>query len=52
LAGLAVGFWTNIQEIAKNWRVDRNFEPEMDHNTREMLYNKWLKAVEATRAFK
>lgn len=52
LAGLAVGFWTNIQEIAKNWRVDRNFEPEMDHNTREMLYNKWMKAVEAARVFK
>jgi glycerol kinase len=52
LAGLAVGFWSDKEEIAKNWQVDRNFEPEMDHNTREMLYNKWLKAVEAARAFK
>jgi glycerol kinase len=52
LAGLAVGFWSDKHEIAKNWHVDRVFEPDMDHNTREMLYNKWLKAVEATRAFK
>lgn len=52
LAGLAVGFWSDKEEIAKNWQVDRNFEPEMDHNTREMLYNEWLKAVEAARAFK
>jgi glycerol kinase len=52
LAGLAVGFWKDKQEIADNWAVDRNFDVKMDDNTRETLYNGWLIAVEATRSFK
>ncbi|MGA9175233.1 MAG: glycerol kinase GlpK, partial [Thermoactinomyces sp.] len=52
LAGLAVGFWKSKQEIADNWAIDRTFDVKMDDNTREKLYNGWVKAVEATRAFK
>ena len=29
-AGLAVGYWDDLDELRKNWRVDREFEPEMD----------------------
>lgn len=50
LAGLAVGFWTNKEEIESNREVSKVFTPEMDAETRERLYNGWKKAV--TRAMK
>lgn len=52
LAGLAVGYWKDKEEIAKQWVVEKTFEPEMDEQQREGLYTGWQKAVEATRAFK
>ncbi len=48
LAGLAVGFWQDQQEIARNWAVDRVFEPDMSAERREELYAGWEKAVERT----
>ncbi|WAH37725.1 glycerol kinase GlpK [Alicyclobacillus dauci] len=52
LAGLAVGFWDSRDEIASNWRIDRTFDVQMDDSDRTSLYNGWVKAVNATRAFK
>jgi glycerol kinase len=52
LAGLAVGYWESQEEIAKQWAVNRTFEPSMDEVQREELYNGWVKAVKATMAFK
>ncbi|HEU5138578.1 MAG TPA: glycerol kinase GlpK [Bacillales bacterium] len=52
LAGLAVGFWESREEIAENWKLDRNFEDEMGSEERDRLYGGWQKAVEATRVFK
>ncbi|SFJ93256.1 glycerol kinase GlpK [Thermoflavimicrobium dichotomicum] len=52
LAGLAVGFWQDKQEIAENWAIDQAFHVQMDDKTREKLYNGWKKAVHATRTFK
>lgn len=52
LAGLAVGFWADKEEIAKNWRVDRTFAAQMDDTERKQLYTGWVKAVSATRTFK
>ncbi|AFK85520.1 MULTISPECIES: glycerol kinase GlpK [Thermoanaerobacterium] len=46
LAGIATGFWSGREEVAKNWGVDRHFEPNMDDETREKLYAGWKKAVE------
>lgn len=46
LAGIATGFWSGREEVAKNWGVDRHFEPNMDIETREKLYAGWKKAVE------
>ena len=46
LAGLAVGFWANKAEIAAQWNIDRNFQPQMDPAERERLYQGWQKAVE------
>lgn len=51
LAGLAVGFWDDRSEIAKNWKVARTFEPAMEAETREQLYSGWKKAVKAAIAF-
>ncbi|OXS78629.1 glycerol kinase GlpK [Domibacillus enclensis] len=51
LAGLAVGFWDDRSEIAKNWKVARTFEPAMEEETREQLYSGWKKAVKAAIAF-
>lgn len=46
LAGIATGFWSGREEVAKNWGVDRHFEPNMDDEAREKLYAGWKKAVE------
>lgn len=52
LAGLAVGFWDNEDEIAQQWAIDRAFEPTMEEVRRNDLYNGWKKAIHATMAFK
>jgi glycerol kinase len=47
-AGLAVGFWDNLEDLRKNWGVDKIWEPQMDADTRARLYKGWLKAVQRT----
>jgi len=46
LAGLAIGFWQNQQEVAEQWAIDRTFEPRMSADQRETLYTGWKRAVE------
>ncbi|HYF82291.1 MAG TPA: glycerol kinase GlpK [Clostridia bacterium] len=45
LAGLAVGFWSNKDEIAEKWNVDKVFNPSMDKSVSEKKYSGWRKAV-------
>ncbi|MBS4190851.1 glycerol kinase GlpK [Bacillus sp. FJAT-49705] len=52
LAGIAVGFWKNQEEIAGQWAIDKSFAPTMESNIRNDLYNGWKKAVHAAMAFK
>lgn len=52
LAGLAVGYWESKEEIAEQWAIDKAFEPNMEANERETLYDGWKKAVKAAMAFK
>ncbi len=52
LAGLAVGYWSEKEEIAKQWKVKQTFREKLAEEQREMLYNGWRKAVNATREFK
>ncbi len=47
-AGLAVGFWNNLEDLRANWQVDKTWEPKMDETKRAALYKGWLKAVERT----
>ncbi len=46
LAGLAVGFWSGLREVADHWAIDRTFEPQMSADQRESLYAGWKRAVE------
>ncbi|MBP1990492.1 glycerol kinase GlpK [Paenibacillus eucommiae] len=52
LAGLAVGFWKDQEEIAAQWHIDRTFERSMEESQRSELYAGWKKAVRAAMAFK
>ena len=52
LAGLAVGFWKDKQEIMENRQIDRTFTPQLPEDEVSRLYNGWQKAVEAARVFK
>jgi glycerol kinase len=45
LAGLAVGYWANREEIARNWMADRTFVPRMEATRREELFAGWRRAV-------
>ncbi|BDU51394.1 glycerol kinase GlpK [Haliovirga abyssi] len=45
LAGLAVGFWTSKEEIAKKWKMDKKFVNEITEERKEELYETWKKAV-------
>ena len=47
-AGLAVGFWDGLEDLRRNWQVDRTWTPEMDEEQRVKLYDGWLKAVQRT----
>ena len=45
LAGLAVGYWKDTEEIRRNWQMEREFTPKMDAVTRARLLHGWEKAV-------
>lgn len=51
LAGLAIGFWESQAEIARQWQLERSFEPVMSADQRESLYSGWQRAVERARAW-
>jgi glycerol kinase len=48
-AGLAVGFYKNVEELCGRWSVDRTWKPAMDKARRERMYGMWKRAV--TRSF-
>lgn len=47
-AGLAVGYWSGMEELRANWAADRTWQPAMDEEVRRNLYAGWRKAVERT----
>jgi glycerol kinase len=49
LAGLAVGFWSGLDEIASMWTVDRRFEPTLADDRRQANLAQWRRAVERSR---
>ncbi len=47
-AGLAVGYWSGLDDLRLNWQVDQTWQPSMNAGQRKALYHSWLKAVERT----
>jgi len=51
LAGLATGFWKNIDSIAAQWKVDATFSPQMTNGDKEKRLSAWKRAVTAVLAW-
>jgi glycerol kinase len=47
-AGLATGFWAEVEDLRENWVEDKRWEPQMDASQRDELYKYWKKAVTRT----
>ncbi len=46
LAGLAVGYWKDLDEISEDFSIDRTFKPQMSQEKRDKNYKYWKKAIE------
>ncbi|HTK43758.1 MAG TPA: glycerol kinase GlpK [Patescibacteria group bacterium] len=51
LAGLAIGYWQGLVDIASNWALDRRFEPSMSADRRRSMLHDWHRAVERARGW-
>lgn len=51
LAGLAVGYWEDQEEISKQWKEDSRFEPSMNEADVEKLISGWNRALKAANAW-
>jgi glycerol kinase len=49
LAGLAVGYWKDTDDVVRNWALDREFTPAMEKDKRDRAYARWVKAVSRAR---
>jgi glycerol kinase len=47
-AGLATGFWSEVEDLRANWGKDKEWQPQMDAEEREKEYRFWKKAVTKT----
>ncbi|NIO20867.1 MAG: glycerol kinase GlpK [Candidatus Aenigmarchaeota archaeon] len=50
-AGLATGFWENPDELRKNWRAEKIYEPTRNNKERDERYRNWKKAVEKAKGW-
>jgi glycerol kinase len=44
-AGLAIGYWENIDDLKANWAISQTWTPKMELSKRDKLYHNWKKAV-------
>ncbi len=51
LAGLTTGYWHSLEQIGNIWQADRVYEPSMEKEVRDSLYEGWQKAVEKDRGW-
>lgn len=51
LAGLAVGFWKDQDEIQAQWQLDKGFDPQMEEERRAKLLRGWERAVQRALAW-
>jgi glycerol kinase len=47
-AGLATGFWTDVDDLRQNWKKDRQWDPKWSADQRDQAYAGWEKAVQRT----
>jgi glycerol kinase len=45
-AGLAVGFWRDLESLRANWQEDRRWHPRISETERSAMFAGWRKAVE------
>jgi glycerol kinase len=48
LAGLAVGFWKDVEELKEKWKVDKVFSPSIESSERKTHIDGWQRAIKAT----
>ena len=51
LAGLAIGFWNNVEEINSQWQEDKIFEPEVNSVDFSEVIKNWNKALERSKGW-
>ncbi len=51
LAGLATGYWKNMDDIQQQWKADKTFKPAMEEENREQFVAGWQRAVKAAKAW-
>jgi glycerol kinase len=47
-AGLATGFWKDLDDLRQNWKMDRQWEPRWSRDQRDAAFAGWEKAVQRT----
>ncbi|MCD6122788.1 MAG: glycerol kinase GlpK [Spirochaetales bacterium] len=52
LAGLYTGYWENVDDIKRNWKVRKKFSPSMEEEQRKKILKMWTRAVETAEGFK
>jgi glycerol kinase len=50
LAGLATGFWKDIEDIKQQWAAEKTFKPTLSSEKRDALYSGWNRAIRSTEA--
>lgn len=51
LAGLATGFWTDLEDVKKQWQLDKHFEPQMEEEQTRERKEKWADAVQRAKSW-
>ena len=51
LAGLAIGLWSDVNDIEKHWQLDRCFEPTWKDEDRQSKIDRWHQAVDRAKAW-
>jgi glycerol kinase len=51
LAGLAVKYWDNIDELSKQWKIERTFSPRMNRDQISEMVKGWKRAVKAAKSW-
>ncbi len=52
LAGLAINYWENLDDISSNFQIEHSFEPKLSESERESLKKRWKIAIQQTRGYK